>query len=74
MPAHQADLQLMTHKAVARCMRGSSVQAQGANGAKLRYTGMTDVLKKTFQADGFKGLYRVRLLVPYLSHLTLCSL
>ncbi len=37
----------------------SSFQAQGANGAKLRYTGMTDVLRKTFQADGFKGLYRV---------------
>lgn len=35
------------------------VQAQGANGAKLRYTGMTDVLRKTVQADGFKGLYRV---------------
>ena len=34
-------------------------QAQGANGAKLRYTGMTDVLRKTVQADGFKGLYRV---------------
>ena len=35
------------------------LQAQGANGAKLRYTGMTDVLRKTVQADGFKGLYRV---------------
>ena len=35
------------------------MQAQGANGAKLRYTGMTDVLRKTVQADGFKGLYRV---------------
>lgn len=35
------------------------VQAQGAYGAKLRYTGMTDVLRKTVQADGFKGLYRV---------------
>ncbi|KAL3155458.1 hypothetical protein ABBQ38_011014 [Trebouxia sp. C0009 RCD-2024] len=34
------------------------LQAQGANGAKLRYTGMTDVLRKTVQADGFKGLYR----------------
>ncbi len=38
------------------------LQAQGANGAKLRYTGMTDVLRKTVQADGFKGLYRVSFL------------
>lgn len=44
------------------------VQAQGANGAKLRYTGMTDVLRKTVQADGFKGLYRVS------HHVGLCNL
>lgn len=44
------------------------VQAQGANGAKLRYTGMTDVLRKTVQADGFKGLYRVS------HHVGICDL
>ena len=39
------------------------LQAQGANGAKLRYTGMVDVLRKTVQADGFKGLYRVSMIL-----------
>ncbi|KAK9809183.1 hypothetical protein WJX72_010986 [[Myrmecia] bisecta] len=34
------------------------LQAQGAGGTPLKYTGMTDVLRKTVKHEGFKGLYK----------------
>ena len=36
------------------------LQAQGAGGARGKYTGMTDVLLKTYRNEGFRGLYKVR--------------
>ena len=57
----------LNHTQVMRHQSMCKLQAQGANGAKLRYTGMTDVLRKTVQADGLKGLYRVSFM-DLLSH------
>lgn len=34
------------------------LQAQGIGGTPLKYNGMTDVLRKTYQKEGFRGLYK----------------
>lgn len=34
------------------------LQAQGIGGTALKYNGMTDVLRKTYQKEGFRGLYK----------------
>lgn len=34
------------------------LQAQGIGGKVLKYTGMTDVLRKTYRKEGFRGLYK----------------
>ena len=34
------------------------LQAQGIGGIPLKYNGMTDVLCKTYQKEGFRGLYK----------------
>lgn len=34
------------------------LQAQGIGGTALKYSGMTDVLRKTYQKEGFRGLYK----------------
>jgi len=34
------------------------LQAQGVGGAAARYTGMSDVLSKTYRNEGFRGLYK----------------
>lgn len=34
------------------------LQAQGIGGTALKYTGMADVLRKTYQKEGFRGLYK----------------
>lgn len=35
------------------------LQAQGVGGKPVKYTGMTDVLVKTYRNEGFRGLYKV---------------
>lgn len=36
------------------------LQAQGIGGVPAKYTGMMDVLTKTYRNEGFRGLYKVR--------------
>ena len=33
-------------------------QAQGMGGAPVKYNGMLDVISKTIQREGFRGLYK----------------
>ena len=40
-------------------------QAQGYCGQPVKYHGMVDVLTKTVANEGFRGLYKVRLLLPW---------
>ena len=35
-------------------------QAQGIGGRPIKYSGMLDVLRKTVQNEGVRGLYKVR--------------
>lgn len=37
------------------------LQAQGMGGTPAKYTGMMDVLTKTYRNEGFRGLYKVKL-------------
>jgi hypothetical protein len=39
------------------------LQAQGIGGQPVKYAGMLDVLRKTVQNEGMRGLYKVRTLV-----------
>ena len=40
-------------------------QAQGYCGQPVKYHGMVDVLTKTVANEGFRGLYKVRLSLPW---------
>lgn len=43
-----------------RCSaRPTHVQAQGIGGRPIKYRGMMDVLRKTVQNEGVRGLYKV---------------
>lgn len=39
------------------------LQAQGIGGQPVKYAGMLDVLRKTVQNEGVRGLYKVRVWV-----------